>query len=283
MTTSVVGNWAIAVAGFTGLIGMWLFLACGMRSERKTRLQRAQRERAAAQDQTAPRTNRQGPRRDRPDPRSDGSVAPVRNRCGKAVSRTDSIAGFDGRRRPFNARSDAPAGAQDLRDGPCLERASCRNVGRITVGGFGYRAEAPLAEVGLQRVEDARGAYAGRVRGVDVRADQPRPHGALVVGTVALGRVRHGDGPGNRDDAASTTAGRAMSAGHVGKDRRPYGRGGGRAADRRATRPRVAGSVAPRRRGRGPSTTSRSPSGAPKRRQNDPSAAAWRAATSSRR
>jgi hypothetical protein len=34
MTTSIAGNWLIAAGGFTGLIGMWLVLAWGVRSAR---------------------------------------------------------------------------------------------------------------------------------------------------------------------------------------------------------------------------------------------------------
>jgi hypothetical protein len=44
-------SWVIAVAGFTGLIGMWLALAWGVRSQRNACCpQRALRERAARQD-----------------------------------------------------------------------------------------------------------------------------------------------------------------------------------------------------------------------------------------
>jgi hypothetical protein len=49
MTTSTAGSWAIAAGGFTGLIGMWLVLAYGVRSQQNDlRRQRSDRERAAA-------------------------------------------------------------------------------------------------------------------------------------------------------------------------------------------------------------------------------------------
>lgn len=41
MTTSLASSWVIAVAGFTGLISMWLVLACGLRSDRKSRQSRS--------------------------------------------------------------------------------------------------------------------------------------------------------------------------------------------------------------------------------------------------
>jgi len=52
MTTSMASSWVIAIGGFTGLISMWLVLACGLRSDRKSRRPRlVPSERTAPQDQ----------------------------------------------------------------------------------------------------------------------------------------------------------------------------------------------------------------------------------------
>lgn len=49
MTTSSAAGWLIAVAGFTGLVGMQLVLVRAVRSERRAWAQRALRAAAAAQ------------------------------------------------------------------------------------------------------------------------------------------------------------------------------------------------------------------------------------------
>ena len=59
---------------------------------------------------------------------------------------------------------------------------------RSAVRRLGDGADAPLAEVGLEPVEDALDRDAGLPRRVDVGPDQPRPHRSLVIRGVALGR-----------------------------------------------------------------------------------------------
>ena len=70
-----------------------------------------------------------------------------------------------------------------------MEGAAGRCVGGVTVGGFGHRSEPELGEVEFEAVEQPRRVGAGTADGVNVGADEPRPHCALVVGAVALGRA----------------------------------------------------------------------------------------------
>ena len=150
-------------------------------------------------------------------------------------------------------RSDGAAGAKQLGHRPGLERAAGRGVRRRSVRRLGDRAEPPLAEVARETVEQVVGRHADAAGGVDVRADQPRPDGALVVGRVALRRARRGGAAGRRDRPARATAGRAVSGAARTRPRRrglrpcrPL-----RRAARPAARRRAAGSDAtPRRRRR---------------------------------
>ena len=110
-------------------------------------------------------------------------------------------------------------------------------------------------------------------RGVDVRPDQPRPHRALVVGGVALGRVAAVAGAVGRVVRARASAARAASAARRGTRRR-------RAAASRGPRERPVRErhgeqlVRPhRRRRRRPARrrrrAGRAPSARTKRREND--------------
>jgi len=88
--------------------------------------------------------------------------------------------------------SSTAADAEDLGDRPGLKRTAGARVRRGAVGRLGHGAEAPLAEVCFDPGEDTVGGHARPGRGVDVRPEQPRPHGALVVHDVPLGRVPAG-------------------------------------------------------------------------------------------
>ena len=112
------------------------------------------------------------------------------------------------------------AHAQDLGDRPGLERAAGGDVRRDAVRGLRDRAEPPLAEMRLDPGEHAVDRDAGAPGRVDVRADQPRPDGALVVGGVALGRACRGDAAGSAGRRARASAGRAASAARAGTRRR---------------------------------------------------------------
>ena len=158
------------------------------------------------------------------------------------------------------------ADAQDLGDRPGLERAAGRGVRGGAVGGLRDRAEAPVAEVRLEPVEDAVDRHADRAGRVDVRARsataRPCPGGRRRRARPGCRGGRAGR-PGRR---ARASAARAASAASGGRRRRPRAprRAVRRAARREATR-RAAGSAAPtrrRRRGRRPRRGGRAPSGA---------------------
>ena len=73
-----------------------------------------------------------------------------------------------------------------LGDRPRLEGAPGRPMRCAPVGGLRDRPKTELGEVVLQPGEHSRDRMAGSQAGLDVRADQPRPDGALVVGQIAL-------------------------------------------------------------------------------------------------
>src|SRR3954454_9710803 len=78
--------------------------------------------------------------------------------------------------------------AEHLGHRPRLERAACRLVRCRPVGRLRDRAEPPLTDVRVEAIEDPVERHAHRARCIDVRPDQPGPHGACVVGGVPLGR-----------------------------------------------------------------------------------------------
>ena len=189
------------------------------------------------------RTLRRGSRR---------AVAPPHGQtaAGNAAQpRTDRM---KGPQVPVVREALAPANPQHLGDRPGLERAAGRGVRRGAVGRLRDRAEAPLAEVRLEPVEQPVDRRRRRARAASTYGpEQPGPDGALVVGRVALGRaaavVRAGSA-GRRGDERAQPERRQQRVAAGGDDRaagRPRRRAGRRAARRRA-----AGSAAPRRRRR---------------------------------
>src|SRR5262249_14779889 len=104
------------------------------------------------------------------------------------------VAGPDRRRGRAHERRRARHRANQLAEGPGLERTTTRRVGRIAVGDLGDVTEAGDAQVLEQRDEKTAARFRPVRRvvavdpepGIDERADEPGPHRALVIGAVAL-------------------------------------------------------------------------------------------------
>src|SRR5688500_3434121 len=91
---------------------------------------------------------------------------------------------------PWGRFLEAP---QDFRDTPGLRHAPAWREGRFRIEDLADRSDARAAEVFGESVEHPprSGAILGmRVEpGIHVRSDQPRPHGALVIGSVSRSQV----------------------------------------------------------------------------------------------
>src|SRR2546430_469346 len=95
--------------------------------------------------------------------------------------------------RAAAGRPEAP-GAQEFGDRPGVERGAGRAVRGVPGGELADRAEAVLAEVGFEAVEQALGGQAGGPAGGGVGADQPGPHRALVLGVGLVAVLGGGQG-----------------------------------------------------------------------------------------
>lgn len=60
---------------------------------------------------------------------------------------------------------------------------------RIPVRSLADRTETPVADVRVQRVQEADNRQPAFERGLDVGPNQPWPDGSLVIGAVALARI----------------------------------------------------------------------------------------------
>src|ERR1044071_4620902 len=96
------------------------------------------------------------------------------------------------RGRRTNVRGSASRfdqAAQDFGDAPGLRDAAARREWRLGVEDLVDRADATLRKVLLEAAQKTAGFRASLGMhlepGVDERADQPGPHGALVIGRVA--------------------------------------------------------------------------------------------------
>src|SRR5215208_244597 len=83
--------------------------------------------------------------------------------------------------------------AQHLGDAPGLGDAAARRERRVGVEDFADRTDPGLGKLGLESgKKTARGVEVFRVRlepGIDEGADQPGPHGALVISRVASAKI----------------------------------------------------------------------------------------------
>ncbi len=104
------------------------------------------------------------------------------------VTSTGLLAAGGGPRRDGWSSDEPAPDAEHLGDRPGLERAAGRGVWRRAVGCLRDRAETPVPEVCLEPVQQVVDGETDVARRIDVRADQPRPDGALVIGGVAFGR-----------------------------------------------------------------------------------------------
>src|SRR5438105_2449075 len=91
-------------------------------------------------------------------------------------------------RRTSTSRLRREPAAQDLGHAPGLGHAAARGVGRLGVEDFADGADAGLAQVGPEALQE--GPRAGALTrmelepGVDVGSDEPGPDRALVIGGV---------------------------------------------------------------------------------------------------
>src|SRR5262245_30637911 len=93
----------------------------------------------------------------------------------------------------WGVRLEALQAAQHFSDAPCLRHAATRHERRAPVEDLADRPDARVIEMAgeslqqQQRIVFAPGVHAQP--GVDVWANQPRPHGPLVIGGIARAQI----------------------------------------------------------------------------------------------